>query len=277
MGDRQQFLNEGFVMRRAFFGPEEVARLHEEIRTCRPRYPSRLDKKGLTFRQHLYFHSPFLQSFICQKKVVDLLKQFAGPSFWVRKDQAVLKAPGGVEFPWHQDNGYNGLKDPYFQFWVAITEMKPANGGLWVIPGSHRRGLLPHRLEDTHAVWTGGDDAKEKPVHIDAKPGDMLVFSSLLLHRTGPNHTHTDRVAYVVEFMSANDYDPYVRPPYFMIAEKGRPSPRFVRFYPGNLSPANQAKYGLPRLQKGAGKIYGKLYHAVKGPSKKRRPVSGGA
>lgn len=260
--DARRYEQEGYVVRRGFFTAEETARLREEVLSARPRYPSRLDRQGLVFRQHLYFHSPFLRSFLSSRRLVDLLKTYVGPDLWIRKDQAVLKTPAGAEFPWHQDNGYNGLRDAYHQLWIALTDMRPENGSLWLIPGSHRRGVLPHRLAGTHAVWEGDDRAQ---VPVTAAPGDVLLFSSLLLHRTGPNTTGADRIAYVVEYMSARHLDPDARSPYFMVARRGEPRPRFVNLYPGNLSPLNQARYLPWRLRRTFGRWYGLAYRVWKG------------
>src|SRR5690606_40313037 len=47
-------------------------------------------------------------------------------------------------FQWHQDNAYNGLPVEHFQLWIALTETRNANGTLWLAPGSHKRGQLPH-------------------------------------------------------------------------------------------------------------------------------------
>lgn len=57
---------------------------------------------------------------------------------------------------------------------------------MWVIPGSHRIGLLPHgkvkNLQE-HETWTdevvGVDLSKEIPVVLDK--GDILIFDSLLI------------------------------------------------------------------------------------------------
>ena len=173
---QKAFQEKGYVLRKGFFSREEIDRLYKETLTAETLAPSILDKNGMIFREYLHRKNTFLQSFLSQKKIVDFLKGFAGPDLWIRKDQAVLKFPGGVEFPWHQDNGYESVQDPYFQFWIAMTEMKPENGGLWVVPGSHKKGLLPHKWIGNHKVWMGKEEYKEA---VHAEPGDVLLFSSM--------------------------------------------------------------------------------------------------
>jgi hypothetical protein len=83
----------------------------------------------------------------------------------------------------------------------------------------------------------------EHPRSIPAKQGDVILFSSWLLHYTTPNASGTDRWAYVVEYMSLDDYDPLVGAPYFVVAEGGVPTPRFVESYRGRASMRNRLRY----------------------------------
>ena len=203
----------------------------------------------LVFRHRLFFKSEEIQQFISQRRLIDVLTPILGPDLWVRWDQAIYKGPGGGEFPWHQDNAYNRLKDEHLQVWVALTKMDRDRGGLWLQEGSHRYGVVPHEVVGTHLSYP---DKLGKAVAIEAEPGDLVLFSSLMLHSTGPNVTQDSRLAYVIEYMSMDSYDPYIRSPYFLAARNGEPHPEFVRFFRGRLSPANQLKYLIPRLRHGA-------------------------
>ncbi len=238
----EQFRQKGYIELRAFFTRQEAEDILRAIRNAKQceRGLDRLNDAGLVFNHNLYFHNPAIQEFISQKKIIEVLVPIAGPDIWVRWDQLVTKLPGGVEFPWHQDNGYNGLKDEHFQFWVALSESKPENGGLWLAPGSHLRGVLPHRWVGKHKVWQG---VVGQEVAISAQPGDAVLFSSLMLHRTKPNQSNIQRLVYVVEYMSAKHYDPHLDPPFFMAAKNGVSAPGFVKTYAGRQNPLNYLKY----------------------------------
>lgn len=261
MTEQQTFLEQGYLVRRQFFSEPEMRALEETVRQAVPRFPTTLNKKGLEFREFLHFHSKPLQAFLSSAKIVDFLKDFIGEDIWLRKDQSVCKGPGGEEFPWHQDNAYNTLQNAYFQFWIAVTDMTPENGGLRLLPGTHRGGIFPHRYVENHLSWEG---RPEKEVAVDMKRGDILFFSSMLLHRSAPNRTDRPRMAYVAEYMSSEHFDPYVRPPYFQVARNGRPDPKFIRFYKGNLSLSNQLRYALPRMKRKKGLIEDALRKKVK-------------
>lgn len=238
---REEFEQNGFCICKKVFSESEVNSLLEDIKSANLRYEKdALTRGAMTFHSSIFFHSPALQKFISQQKIIDLLQDLVGPDVWVRWDQAVAKAPGADTFPWHQDNSYSRLKDPHYQFWIALTEMTADNGGLWLQPGSHRYTSLPHQRVGHEAVYDG---VPESPILIEAQPGDVVIFSSFTLHCTTPNTTQTTRWAYVAEYMSLEHYDPYVEPPYFVVARNGKSCPEFVETYPGKTNPLNQLKY----------------------------------
>jgi len=76
-------------------------------------------------------------------------------------------------------------------------------GAMQFIPGSHKRGLLPHRHEDepVHNVLTVKDpiDAS-KAVACPLKMGGATFHHSETLHYTAPNATNQPRLAFPMEF-----------------------------------------------------------------------------
>jgi ectoine hydroxylase-related dioxygenase (phytanoyl-CoA dioxygenase family) len=65
------------------------------------------------------------------------------------------------------------------------------------MPGLHRKGTLAH--EPTPLGWQclrDGDGA----IPVEAKAGDIVVFSSLTPHRTGPNLTTAVRKSYILQY-----------------------------------------------------------------------------
>lgn len=200
----------------------------------------------MRFYSNIYFESQGLQRILSEQRLVDLIKAVAGPDIWIRWDQAVAKGSGSGEFPWHQDNGYNSLKVEHFQLWIALSTINDERGGLRLVPGSHKNGVLPHVAVGNHMTYRG---PMGEPVSVEAEAGDMILFSSLLLHYTCPNVSPYDRWAYVVEYMSMSHYDPFIHAPYFIVAENGVSKPHFTNTAPGSRSLEQQALYVLPRLK----------------------------
>ena len=243
---KKSFARDGFFVFKGLFSAKEMEMLLQEIQDSARRYQQDdLTKGSMTFKSSVFFNSPKIQKFITQQKIIDLLKVLIGPDIWVRWDQAVAKGPNSATFPWHQDNNYSKLQDPHYQCWIALTESHADNGGLLLQPGSHLKSLS-YRYEGYEVV---SDVVPDSPVLITAEPGDVVIFSSFLLHSTTPNITQNDRWAYVIEYMSLDHYDPSVEPPYFIAARNGQSNPEFVRSYRGSRNPISRLKYYTPYFQ----------------------------
>lgn len=243
-----EFDKQGYTVLRGLLSKAEAAQMLAEVERC-AELDSRkaaLNGNGIGFAGEIFLHSEFARSILTRKDVVELVSAVAGGDLWISMDQAVTKHPGAGIFRWHQDNGYNQLKREHFQLWIALTETRKQNGALKLAPGSHKRGLLPHSFKGVGQMEC--DVEVGEHVTIDADAGDVIVFSSLMLHCTGPNDADCKRVAYVAEYMKLSDYAPGAGAPYFIVAEGGRPKPRFTRIPPGALSLRNQLLYLRPRL-----------------------------
>lgn len=237
----RDFVEQGYVRIPAYFDEDEVQRIFALLEAAQPRNPAEtgLNLTALTFRHNLFYETPAVREFLSSDKMVRLLTAIAGPDVWCRWDHTIAKKPGGEEFPWHQDNGYNRLLDEHYQFWLALTDMKPENGGLWIQPGSHRGGLRRHTVIGKHVYCPG---RPRDGIPIVAQRGDVVLFSSYMLHMTTPNVTDRYRLAYVAEFMRMSDMDPLVPGPWLEIAKDGVPSGRFLDVHPA-YTDANRQRY----------------------------------
>ena len=153
----------------------------------------------ITFTTHVVTRVPVARAFACHPVFADLCRDLIGPVARLYWDQAVYKKPEpDREFPWHQDNGYTYVEpQQYLTCWVPLTEATVDNGCPWVVPGLHRMGTLAHRT--TRLGYQCLDDPPDA-VAVEAGPGDVVVFSSLTPHRTGPNRTAGLRKAYILQY-----------------------------------------------------------------------------
>lgn len=139
-----------------------------------------------------------------------------GPDADLYYNQAVIKPPRtGKDFAWHQDSGYHKTEPlEYITCWTAISRTFIENGCIWVIPGSHHWGLLElPRDEADRALHAQFEDAS-KAVPVEMQPGQVAIFSSLTLHRSGPNTSDEIRRGYVPQYhhpnvVSASDGKPW--------------------------------------------------------------------
>lgn len=177
------------------------------------------------FLPFLERRSPTCVAFCKHPQLVNLARQIIGSDdLDVSWNQAIIKPPGkGKAFAWHQDAYYavsgkhaEGVnRDEYLKpgwnitFWIAITRTTVANGTLWVVPGLHKQGLLPH-------VWS--EELRENQCQFDNSGkipaelarGQTLVFTSLTPHGSGPNVSDEVRMAYQIGYartgLLKNDY-----------------------------------------------------------------------
>lgn len=264
----REYREQGFTVARGFFTPEQARELHAEVErcACADAGPTELTEGGIVYTGGIFMRSESTRKLLADQRVVDFLKPIAGPDLWVTMDQAVTKHPGAGVFRWHQDNGYNKLKTEHFQLWIALTKTRLKNGALTLAPGSHRRGLLPHRFMGSGQMEVDAEIGET--LSIDADEGDLIVFSSLMLHCTGPNEADSTRVAYVAEYMPLNDFAPDMGPPYFVVCEAGKSNPHFVQEQAGARSVKNQLMYLGPRITRTAKNALRPLRNALTG----RRP-----
>ena len=251
-----EFKEHGYSVVPGVFSEDEVREIRAAIEAAALKMPGAgpSTKGAMIFHTNCYRYSERLQELCADPRLVELVRPLAGDNYWIRWDQCVAKGPGAPVFPWHQDNAYNGLKDEHFQVWIALSEMTELNGGVRFAPGSHRNGRLPHARNGAHHVY---ENEPENGLLIKAKPGDVVLFSSLMLHQTGENESDAPRWAYVLEFMKAKHFDPVSKPPYFMVVENGKPSRRWTNWYAGRVHPVNAVKYLRWRLKNAAKSIRG--------------------
>jgi hypothetical protein len=94
--------------------------------------------------------------------------------------------------PWHQDLGY---LDPeadgtsMVNFWVPLVDTTMEMGGLQVIPGSHRWGLLPHQRIGGYLGIAGETLPPHQVVDCPVALGGVLMIRHKTVHRSIPNRS----------------------------------------------------------------------------------------
>ena len=206
----QQYDQDGYFLLEGAFSAEELATVIDAIdpfeqeleKTLRQMKDGKMfiaKADAITFTAHLVSKSEELKAFAKHPVFQKLCRDLIGEKARLYWDQAVYKKPGNPEeFPWHQDNGYTFVEpQQYLTCWVPLVDTVVENGCPWIVPGLHRKGTLDHELTDLGwQCLNKPDDA----VAVEAKAGDVVVFSSLTPHRTGPNLTDGVRKSYILQY-----------------------------------------------------------------------------
>ena len=154
---------------------------------------------AITFTTHIVTKSEIAKNFSQHPVFQDICHDIIGEGARLYWDQAVYKKPGNPEeFPWHQDNGYTFTEpQQYLTCWVPLNHATAENGCPWIVPGLHKRGTLAHEHKPLGLTCL---ENPEESICVEAKAGDVVVFSSLTPHRTGPNLTKSTRKSYILQY-----------------------------------------------------------------------------
>ena len=110
-----------------------------------------------------------------------------------------------TSFPWHQDSHY--YNEPsrgnrvgsteaahIVTVWVPLVDATVENGCVWVLPGSHRWGLIDAaRGEDMNVRATEDVERRGTPTPVEMQAGDVLFLTNLTFHASKMNRTDASR------------------------------------------------------------------------------------
>ncbi|MCB1694026.1 MAG: phytanoyl-CoA dioxygenase family protein [Pseudomonadales bacterium] len=205
---RAELENEGYVVVRGLLDSDWI----EKLKTEESRF-ARTDH-ALSVQVQLVHRSAVIREFVTSGPQIPHVIQALGPNVCFTHQQYVTKHAderSRTDVPWHQDNGYGRLEPPDdLTVWITLDDCDERNGCLWVVPGSHRKGLLPHA--PAHGLMAA--ESNEEGIPLPMNAGDAVLFGSLLLHRSLPNETDRTRVAM---------YARYCEPHVIMVTEGNKP------------------------------------------------------
>ncbi|WP_308637238.1 phytanoyl-CoA dioxygenase family protein [Paenibacillus silvisoli] len=161
-----------------------------------PNQPDSPEKATFSFR---VFNPHLKDSFSMQMMKLPLIRgglaQLMGDEGVGVQSMFFFKEPGSKGQAAHQDYEYiHHEPNTMIATSLAMEQIDEENGCLYVIPGSHKLGPLPHgKVKNLleHADWTteteGVDLSQEIPVFMEK--GDILFFHCLLVHSSTRNKT----------------------------------------------------------------------------------------
>lgn len=221
----------GFLVVEDALSPSEVEDLRREavaickgergaLPGCEPGPDGESDDEAM--RRILCVHFPHkvsegMERYLAHPAIVEALTTVVGPNVKCMQSMLFIKSAGKPGQAWHQDEIYIPTRDRSLTGgWIAMDDATVENGCLWVIPGSHRLGVL--YFQEWHAdprfdcafearryPWTDAD-----AVPVEVKAGSIVFFNGYLLHRSLPNYASAGyRRALVNHYMSAESLLPW--------------------------------------------------------------------
>ncbi|GAB3754712.1 phytanoyl-CoA dioxygenase family protein [Microlunatus parietis] len=188
-----------------------------------PEFASMSDEDVL--RSFLCIHyphkaSPAALAALTAPRIVDALVSVIGPNVKAMQSMLFIKSEGKPGQAWHQDEFFIPTRDRSLTAaWIALDDATIENGCLWVLPGSHRRGVIYPSKEQNDPRFDCTGEAYDFPysdddaVPVEIPAGTALIFNGYLLHRSLENSgKHGYRRALANHYMSAESLLPW-RPP----------------------------------------------------------------
>eukprot|EP01121_Diplochlamys_sp_Union-15-3_P016777 TRINITY_DN5775_c0_g1_i1.p1 TRINITY_DN5775_c0_g1~~TRINITY_DN5775_c0_g1_i1.p1 ORF type:complete len:286 (-),score=48.02 TRINITY_DN5775_c0_g1_i1:34-891(-) len=228
--EQKQFYKEkGYVIIEDLLTDKEIQTIKEEmLKICsgergsiRGLVPT--EKNEDVWKHYLAIHFPHkisqtvLELLKSHEKTNQVLSKLIGPNVKACQSMMFLKPPGRPGQAWHQDEYYIPSRDRSLTaVWIAIDDATVENGGLWVIPGSHKSGILwpmkPHNDEnyDASNIAYGFPYDDKDAIPVELKAGSAVFFNGYLLHKSLKNKT-TDkyRRAFANHYLSAESLLPW--------------------------------------------------------------------
>ncbi len=158
------------------------------------------------------FFGPELHAIINSPRILDNLSPLLGPNilfnggYQLRAKQPTRFHDRLTKFPWHQDTQYYGEITKSLDIitvWIPFADVDESNGCIWMIPGSHKWGLL-EGARDKESNMRPFEDIEKRgePVSVPMQRGDILLFHNLTFHSSKENRTQRARWNVDIRFMT---------------------------------------------------------------------------
>jgi hypothetical protein len=180
-----------------------VSRHRERLRTLPPR-----EQHVVYSMTHFAFN--WVYRMVCHPNVLDAVGSILGPNLLVWDSRWFSKMPGDKTYvAWHQDALYWGLQPPNVTTaWIALSDSTRENGGMQVIPGSHKGNLLPDKQSyiPENALASGQEIAAQvdeaEAVDVALEPGEISLHHAAIIHGSKANTSGKPRIGIGVRYIT---------------------------------------------------------------------------
>ncbi|MFI5675222.1 phytanoyl-CoA dioxygenase family protein [Streptomyces cellulosae] len=201
----RRFEEDGFTVVRGLFGYDEIDRLCAEFAALHAAgpVPGHFEPRASADPLHRYprvMHpheiNGLARNTLLDPRLRTVLEALLGEEVLAAQSMFYFKPPGARGQALHQDNFYLRVEPgTCVAAWVACDEIDRDNGGLEVVPGTHRMELFCPEEADAEVSFAR-EYVPPPPgltaVPVDMRPGDVLFFNGSLVHGSQPNRS-TDR------------------------------------------------------------------------------------
>ena len=195
---------DGFVKIPSFFHKDEIDGLRAAAMRCyREAEDHQIQWCQGDFPALLFWPGKKLNRWV--NEIAPVVRYLLGDDVLQLNNQYYFRLPGdGDQFAWHQDisfripkKNFKQIETGYLQTAIVVDEMGPHNGGIEFIEGSHLIGeleLVPRDGTEQGLRNYGPDGRPPGDMYCAiAKPGDLLLWSVMVVHGSQPNQSNYSR------------------------------------------------------------------------------------
>ena len=207
----ERYARDGFLSPVAALTPDEAADCRGKLDAFERAVGGPLTAPGIDepYRSRTHVLLAWVHGLVSHPAILDAVSDLIGPDILVYTSTWFIKEPESPAIAaWHQDATYFGLRPHvHVTAWLALTDATADNGCMEFLPGSYRRGQLPHRAgvvaasvnRAGQAVTLEVDDAPA--VHAPLRAGEFSLHHTLCLHRSQPNRSAGRRVGLAISYI----------------------------------------------------------------------------
>lgn len=227
----QSYINNGFLLVSNVLSTSECNEINTDLLKinrgdyiCDPIKPrtGNLDDKKLLGR-YMYIGEPhaysaIIRNYITHPRICSVLDHIIGAHipFWdgaykCMQTMFVTKQPKANGSPWHQDEHPIPTRDRSLTgVWIPLVDTNIDNGCLWIIPDSHKSGIIyqryPHNLPDVDSMPIAQGFDATHAIPIEMSQGSILFFSGYLLHSSRKNSDLNYRPALTMHYCTSSSW-----------------------------------------------------------------------
>ena len=164
-------------------------------------------KGGQRNKSHLLFR--WGDDLMRTPRILDAVEDLIGSDLLCWNTLFWVKEAGSESFvSWHQDYNYWGLdsKD-LVTVWLALSPASVESGCMKVMPGSHKKGSMPHadKYNDDNMLTRGQEISKgvdeDKAVFMPLESGQASFHNVQTAHASGANNTSERRIGLSLHYL----------------------------------------------------------------------------
>lgn len=198
----------GYVVVHNVFSVDELVEVNRDIDRIREADGGDIHRNP-GWVMSLGLRSDITRAFVQDERILHVIEDVVKPGIAIYSGKLTTKLPHSADIcHWHQDDAYynaHAQSETRMSVWIPLQDATLENGCMWVVPGSHKRGVKEHGSYGGQCPKSMGpaDMVAEGAIACPVKAGDMLLFSAELWHHSKENQTDQIRRAFIVSYQEA--------------------------------------------------------------------------